>query len=199
MISSPNVSYSFTARLELTNKIDIFSQVAQAIAAAEGDLDAIDLVRSTPQKVIRDITVNAIYEQHAAEIVQAIEQLEGIRIVLVSDRTFLLHLGGKIEVCGSAHDQGQHCCDCDRRRPTECNAMRQYTDDHDADSYCYLNHPTIKFNSLSEKKPPCSENGSLTRVIRAMERSSRGARDQCFLLPMPHQPGPSPQNHRVRS
>ncbi len=98
MISSPNVSYSFTARLELTNKIGMFSQVAQAVAAAGGDLGAIDLVRSTSQKVVRDITVNAIHEQHAAEIVQAIEQIEGIRIVHVSDRTFLLHLGGKIEV-----------------------------------------------------------------------------------------------------
>ncbi len=98
MISTPNASYSFTARLELTNKIGMFSQVAQAIATAGGDLGAIDLVRSTPEKVIRDITVNAIHEQHATEIFQAIERIGGIRIVHVSDRTFLLHLGGKIEV-----------------------------------------------------------------------------------------------------
>ncbi len=98
MITTPSASYSFTARIEYPNRIGMFSQVAEAVARAGGDLGAIDLVRTGRDTIVRDITVNAIDDRHSASIIQALERVEGIRIVNVSDRTFLLHLGGKIEV-----------------------------------------------------------------------------------------------------
>ena len=98
MITTPSASYSFTVRVEYPNTIGMFSQVADTIARAGGDLGAIDLVRTGRDTILRDITVNAIDDRHSSRIIEALEQIEHLRIVNVSDRTFLLHLGGKIEV-----------------------------------------------------------------------------------------------------
>ncbi len=98
MITTPSASYSFTVRVEYPNTIGMFSQVADTIAKAGGDLGAIDLVRTGRDTILRDITVNASDDRHSSRIIEALEQVEHLRIVNVSDRTFLLHLGGKIEV-----------------------------------------------------------------------------------------------------
>ncbi|HEY7124103.1 MAG TPA: NAD-dependent malic enzyme [Ktedonobacterales bacterium] len=98
MISTPSASYSFTARIDIPNQIGMFSKVTEAIAGAGGDLGAIDIVRYGRETITRDITVNAADEHHAENIVAALKRVAGISVVNVSDRTFLLHLGGKIEV-----------------------------------------------------------------------------------------------------
>jgi malate dehydrogenase (oxaloacetate-decarboxylating) len=48
--------------------------------------------------VLEDVTVDARDEGHAAAIREAVEALDGVRVDSVLDRTFLLHVGGKIEV-----------------------------------------------------------------------------------------------------
>jgi malate dehydrogenase (oxaloacetate-decarboxylating) len=72
--------------------------VAEAIGQAGGLLDAIDLVRVERGTKIRDVTVLAEDAAHIARIASAVEALEGVSVEHVSDRTFLLHLGGKLEV-----------------------------------------------------------------------------------------------------
>lgn len=76
----------------------MFARVALAVGEAGGSLGAIDLVRVMKGYKVRDITIAAAEEKHAHDIVQAIRHVEGIHVVSVSDRTFLMHLGGKIEV-----------------------------------------------------------------------------------------------------
>ena len=72
--------------------------MAAAIGAAGGLLGAIDLVRVEEGKKVRDVTVLAADEAHIGRIVDAVHALPGIEVEHVSDRTFLLHLGGKLEV-----------------------------------------------------------------------------------------------------
>ncbi|HEV8633220.1 MAG TPA: NAD-dependent malic enzyme [Chloroflexota bacterium] len=87
-------------RLRYPNAVGAFSRVAAAIAEAGGDIGAIDIVRASAGEMVRDVTVNAADDAHAARIVTAVEAVPGITVVNWSDRTFLLHLGGKIEVRG---------------------------------------------------------------------------------------------------
>ena len=47
---------------------------------------------------MRDVTVLAADEGHLARIVDAVRPLPGIEVEHVSDRTFLLHLGGKLGI-----------------------------------------------------------------------------------------------------
>jgi malate dehydrogenase (oxaloacetate-decarboxylating) len=95
---TPSASYSLTIRVQIPSVAGSFAQVAAAIGEAGGDLGAIDLVRVTRQYRIRDVTVSAADSDHGQRIVDAVRGVPGVEIVNVSDRTFLMHLGGKIEI-----------------------------------------------------------------------------------------------------
>src|ERR1022692_3767826 len=83
-----SASFSLTLRVRLDDRPGAFAGLARAIADAGGLLDAIDLVRVNAGSKTRDVSVLAI--------VAACEQVDGVEVEHVSDRTFLLHLGGKI-------------------------------------------------------------------------------------------------------
>jgi malate dehydrogenase (oxaloacetate-decarboxylating) len=91
-----SASFSLTLRVRLDNRPGSFADLARAIADAGGLLDAIDLVRVNPGNKTRDVSVLATDDAHARAIVAACEQIAGVEVEHVSDRTFLLHLGGKI-------------------------------------------------------------------------------------------------------
>jgi malate dehydrogenase (oxaloacetate-decarboxylating) len=94
----PSASFSATLRVHLDNRPGSFARLASAIGEAGGLLGAIDLVRVERGKKVRDVTVLADDEAHIGRIVKAVRAAEGIEVEHVSDRTFLLHLGGKLEV-----------------------------------------------------------------------------------------------------
>jgi malate dehydrogenase (oxaloacetate-decarboxylating) len=94
----PSASYSFTMRLHVPQEGGAFARVAHAIAEAEAILGAIDLVRVESGDLVRDLTVSCVDSAHAEAVVRAVRAVEGVRVASVSDRTFLMHKGGKIEV-----------------------------------------------------------------------------------------------------
>jgi malate dehydrogenase (oxaloacetate-decarboxylating) len=94
----PSASFSATLRVHLDDRPGAFAQLARAIGDAGGSLGAIDLVRVEQGRKVRDITVDAASADHIERIVSAVHALEGVEVEHVSDRTFLLHLGGKIEM-----------------------------------------------------------------------------------------------------
>ncbi len=94
----PSASYSFTMRLHLPQQGDAFARVADAIASANAMLGAIDLVRVERDNVVRDVTVACGDSEHAEAVVRTVRALDGVKVDSVSDRTFLMHKGGKIEV-----------------------------------------------------------------------------------------------------
>jgi len=95
---APSVSYSFAIRLTYPNRIGMFARVVSAIGKHGGDLGAVDIVSPDAKAMTRDITVRARDAAHQEEIVATIRQLAGVKVVNVSDRVFLLHLGGKISI-----------------------------------------------------------------------------------------------------
>ena len=98
MSTRPSASYSFTLRVKLSKQVGTLGALALAIGRAGGDIGAVDLVAVVDDTVLRDITVDAASSKHAEEIVVAARHVEGIDVISVSDRTFLMHQGGKIEV-----------------------------------------------------------------------------------------------------
>ena len=98
MRTTPSPSYSITLRLEIVNQVGMFGKIATAIGETGGDIGAVDIVRVGKGAIVRDITVNARDEAHEKDIVDAVKKINGVRIIHVSDRTFLLHHGGKIEI-----------------------------------------------------------------------------------------------------
>ena len=94
---TPNASYSLTLRVKIHNKPGQLGKITTAIGGAGGDIEGIDIVSVGKDFLIRDITVNAASESHDEQILQAVSDIDGVEVVNVSDRTFLMHLGGKIE------------------------------------------------------------------------------------------------------
>ena len=91
-------SFSATLRVHLSDSPGSFARLAQAVGEAGGLLGAIDIVRVEPGVKVRDVTVEATGAEHLEAIAAAVRELDGVEVERVSDRTFLLHLGGKIEV-----------------------------------------------------------------------------------------------------
>ncbi len=95
---TPNASYSLTLRVRIHNRPGKLGEITTAIGKAGGDIEGIDIVSVGKDFLIRDITVNAASESHSQQIVESVRDIDGVDVVNVSDRTFLMHLGGKIEV-----------------------------------------------------------------------------------------------------
>lgn len=95
---TPNASYSLTLRVKIHNKPGKLGEITTAIGRAGGDIEGIDIVSVGKDFLIRDITVNAASETHDKEIIASLANVDGVEVVNISDRTFLIHLGGKIEV-----------------------------------------------------------------------------------------------------
>ncbi|MBP9109445.1 MAG: NAD-dependent malic enzyme [Pyrinomonadaceae bacterium] len=96
--ATPNASYSVTLRVRIHNQPGKLGEITTAIGKAGGDIEGIDIVSVGKDFLIRDITVNAASESHDKEIVDSLQDIDGVEVVNISDRTFLMHLGGKIEI-----------------------------------------------------------------------------------------------------
>jgi malate dehydrogenase (oxaloacetate-decarboxylating) len=97
-VSATASSYSITMRLHTAPDHGIVGAVATAISASGGVVTAIDVVDSTRERLVLDVTCSASDEDHSHELVAAVDVIDGVEVYKVSDRTFLLHIGGKIEV-----------------------------------------------------------------------------------------------------
>ena len=102
MAIAPSASYSITVRLAIRNRPGMLGRVASVIGEAGGDIGAVDLVESGRERVVRDITIKARDSDHGQEIVNRLKHVTAVRVINVSDRTFLMHLGGKIEIHNKA-------------------------------------------------------------------------------------------------
>ncbi|HUF04531.1 MAG TPA: malic enzyme-like NAD(P)-binding protein [Aridibacter sp.] len=95
---TPSASFSFTVRVEIQNLPGKLGEITTTIGNAGGDIGAIDIVRVGKDSIVRDITVNAASEVHNRQIIDEVRRIDGVDVIQVSDRTFLMHIGGKIEI-----------------------------------------------------------------------------------------------------
>lgn len=97
-MSHQSPSYAITVRLRYRDEPGLLGKITTAIGDADGFIGAVDIVGVTDGLISRDITINASTVEHGGRIVEAVKRIKGIDVVNVSDRVFLMHLGGKIEV-----------------------------------------------------------------------------------------------------
>lgn len=96
--TTPGAAHSVLLTVELANEPGTFARFSAVVARAGGSLGAIALVDADRRRTVRDVTVAAASEAHAAEIVAAARRVPRCRVLAAVDRTFLLHDGGKITV-----------------------------------------------------------------------------------------------------
>ncbi len=98
MASLPSVSYSITVRLEIDGRASAVSSLTNAVEHVGGVVTALDVNSSGHGRLRIDVTCAARDTTHAQAIVDSLDAVEGVTVHKVSDRTFLMHLGGKIEM-----------------------------------------------------------------------------------------------------
>ncbi|GAA1035311.1 NAD-dependent malic enzyme [Virgisporangium ochraceum] len=94
----PSAGFSITIRIQVPAEASAIGRLTTAVGDAGGVVTAVDVVDSDPTSVVVDLTCDTADSGHAEQVVDILEQLPGVEVRKVSDRTFLLHLGGKIEV-----------------------------------------------------------------------------------------------------
>jgi len=97
-MASTSPGYGITIRVDGAASAQPVSEITQAISAAGASITALDVVESVLDRVVIDVTCDAIDAEHAEAITAALSKNPNLNVRKVSDRTFLLHLGGKIEV-----------------------------------------------------------------------------------------------------
>ncbi len=97
-IRLPSAGFSITIRVAVTADPYAIGRLTTAVGEAGAIVTALDVVDSDHVRVVADVTCDTADSRHADQVVAALEGLDGVEVRKVSDRTFLLHLGGKIEV-----------------------------------------------------------------------------------------------------
>jgi len=98
MIRTPSASYSILIRMEILNNPGMLGKVTSAIGKAGGDIGSIDIVGFKKNTIIRDIVVSVADIPMGQTVVNRLKRVKGVNIVNVTDRTYLIHQGGKIEI-----------------------------------------------------------------------------------------------------
>ena len=92
------ISFTLIMRVEMTNEPGSFGALANAVGDAGGVIAAVDMRSVSKARVVRDVTINVSSDTIGDAVRKAVERIEGLRVISVSDSTFLAHLGGKIYV-----------------------------------------------------------------------------------------------------
>jgi malate dehydrogenase (oxaloacetate-decarboxylating) len=95
---TPSAQYAITLRLVYPHEPGWIARISSAIAEQGGVIAAIDLVQIQGNKSIRDYMVECASTEHSERVIEALGSIEGVEIRSVSDDTFLMHLGGKLEI-----------------------------------------------------------------------------------------------------
>jgi len=97
-MASTSPGYGITIRVEGSPSLQPVALITTTITNAGATITALDVVESLLEKVVVDVTCDTIDSDHAQRIHDALSSHTGLSVRKISDRTFLLHLGGKIEV-----------------------------------------------------------------------------------------------------
>ena len=97
-MASTSPGYGITIRVEGSPDLQPVAQITSALSVAGATITALDVVESLLDRVVIDVTCDTVNADHADEITETLNKIEGLVVRKVSDRTFLLHLGGKIEI-----------------------------------------------------------------------------------------------------
>ena len=97
-MASTSPGYGITIRVEGSPDLQPVALITSALSVAGATITALDVVESLLERVVIDVTCDTVDADHADEITKSLNKIDGLVVRKVSDRTFLLHLGGKIEI-----------------------------------------------------------------------------------------------------
>ena len=103
-MSNPSPGYAITLRVETPSSFGATTELAAVVGAAGASITALDVTESRPRSIVVDVSCNTTDVAHGQRVEAALNALDGVTVRHVSDRTFLMHLGGKLEVVAEGAD-----------------------------------------------------------------------------------------------
>ena len=97
-MAAPSPGYSIIIRVDAPAGYRVTSEIAEAVGKAGAQVTALDVAESYHDRITVDVSANAANRDQLEDITEAVEKIEGAKVRGISDRTFLIHLGGKLEV-----------------------------------------------------------------------------------------------------
>jgi malate dehydrogenase (oxaloacetate-decarboxylating) len=97
-MATPTAAFSIRLRVRLDNRPGTLGRLATAIGEVGGNISALGGFDARGAHLDEDLIVNCSSEEHIAKVTEAVQALDGVDVIEVSDRTFAMHEGGKIEV-----------------------------------------------------------------------------------------------------
>ncbi len=98
MQNAPTAAYSITLKVSLDNVPGTLGRFAAAVGDSGANIAAIPGFEAKGPVVVRAIDVHCRSEEHAEQVAEAVDALDGVQVLEWWDRTYKLHEGGKIEV-----------------------------------------------------------------------------------------------------
>jgi len=97
-MANPSPGYSITLRVQAPASVSSTAELAATVGRVGAAVTALDVVESRPDALIVDVTCNTTNADHGAQVQDALAALDDVSVLHTSDRTFLMHLGGKLEI-----------------------------------------------------------------------------------------------------
>ncbi|WP_309072581.1 NAD-dependent malic enzyme [Arthrobacter sp.] len=97
-MASPSPGYSITLRVQAPSSFTTTAELAAAVGSAGASITALDVTESHHDSIVVDVSCNTTDAAHGERVRDALNALDGVNVKKLSDRTFLMHLGGKLEV-----------------------------------------------------------------------------------------------------
>ncbi|MGO2808831.1 NAD-dependent malic enzyme [Glutamicibacter arilaitensis] len=97
-MAAPSPGYSLTLRVQTPASITATSELASAVGSAGAHITALDVTESHHTHMVVDVSCNTTDVSHSEIVRDALNKLDGVTVRNISDRTFLMHLGGKLSV-----------------------------------------------------------------------------------------------------
>ncbi|WP_028279999.1 NAD-dependent malic enzyme [Arthrobacter sp. H5] len=97
-MASPSPGYSITLRVEAPSSFTATAELAAAVGATGASITALDVTESHHESIVVDVSCNTTDAAHGEQVRDALNALDGVTVKKLSDRTFLMHLGGKLEI-----------------------------------------------------------------------------------------------------
>ncbi len=113
-LPSPSPGNAITLRVQSSSSYSATTELAWAVADTGAQVTAFDIVESRHDGIVVDVTCNTTGEEHAQLIADTPNARDGVTVRKVSDRTFLLHLGGKL----SAAEAIANCVSAEELNPS---------------------------------------------------------------------------------
>ncbi|MBN1588233.1 MAG: NAD-dependent malic enzyme [Pirellulales bacterium] len=106
-MKQPSPAYSTTLRLRYPNVLGQLNRIISTITNSDGFLGTLSVVSANRNTIVRDVVFQARDVQHGHQVVGVVSALDGVEVLQVSDRTFSMHVGGKIETCSKVPLENQ--------------------------------------------------------------------------------------------